>query len=333
MSNQPRATLIKTLLRLTLIVFSLFIFAGCSEKNDAVIKIGMLKGPTGMGAVWLMEQNELGQTNNKYDFSALANSPDEISMKLLDGQLDIAAVPTNLAAILYNKTKGGILVAAVHTLGMLYILENGDTIHSVADLAGKEIFITGEGGVPQYAFEYILTANGLDPQNGLKITYVSEHAALAAQMTANVVVLGMLPEPNVTAVMENNKAVRIALNLTEEWRKVAGEEAGELAMGCLVVRKEFAEKNPQAFKAFLEEYENSIKYALNNTKEAAALCEKHGVIPNKDIAEKALPKCNITYIEGSEMIPIVKGFLTVLFNANAKSVGDKMPGDDFYYVK
>ncbi|MCL2817444.1 MAG: ABC transporter substrate-binding protein [Clostridiales bacterium] len=332
MKKSPRASFVKPILCLMLAAFVFFPFAGCGKKTDA-IKVGMIKGPTGMGAVWLMEQNDLGQTANKYAFE-LYGSSDEVSAKLLGGQLDIAAVPTNLAALLYNRTEGKIMVAAVHTLGMLYVLENGETIQSMEDLRGKEVHLAGKGGVPQYAFEYILTANGIDPQNGLTIIYESDHTTLATKMTAGIVEIGILPEPNVTSVLMNNPdGIRIALDLTEEWRKAVGDEESELAMGCLVVSREFAGKNPQALLDFLEEYENSINYVLANTGEAAALCEKWGVIPKKDVAEAALPNYNITYIEGPEMVSIVKNFLNVLFGANPQSVGGKMPDEDFYYMK
>ena len=321
---------------LTIITLSLFAVTGCQiNRSAAVINIGVLKGPTGIAAVRLMEQYELGNIEGNYKFH-IFSTPDEVNAKIISGELDIAAVPTNAAAVLYNRTNGGIQVAAVHTLGTIYIIENGNTIKTLADLKGKKIAVSGQGATPEYALKYILTANGFDLTKDMQIEFKSEHAELATLLTAGTVSIGLLPEPNVTAVLMNNENARIALNMTDEWAKAAkltNAEGSELTTGVMIVNKDFAQKNKAAFDKFLSDYEQSILYVNSNVAEAAALCEKFGIIPKAAIAERAIPNCSITYIEGNEMKAAVQGYLATLFGFNPQSVGGNMPDDEFYYSK
>jgi NitT/TauT family transport system substrate-binding protein len=278
-----------------------------------------------------MSDNTAGSTANKYTFT-VATSPDEVTAAIINGSVDIAAVPSNLASVLYTKTKGEVEVMAVNTLGVLYLLENGNTINSVEDLRGKTICASGQASTPEYVLRYILKQNGIDPDTDVTIKYYSAHAELATLMSSGDVVLGMLPEPNVTAVMSANANVHIALNLTDEWNKVSGG-ASKLIMGCIIVNRAFAEANKPAVDAFLDEYKGSIDYVNANNAEASQLIADNGIIPKSAVAEKALPNCNIVYIDGDEMKKQLSGFLGVLFEANPASVGGTMPDDAFYYKK
>ena len=308
---------------------SAVILTSCTktEVKPEQIRVYTLMGPTGMGMAKLISDNKESKTKQTYTFN-IASAPDQISAEVIKGDFEIAAVPVNLASVLYNKTEGKIAVAGVNTLGVLYVLENGNTINSVADLKGKKIYATGQGANPEYTLRYILTKNGIDPDNDVTIEYLAEHAELATQMASGDVVLGMLPEPNVTSVLLNNKDVRIALDLTAEWRKVANTE---LVQGCIIVNKDFAEKYPQALKTFLEEYKASVDYVNNNVDDAAAMIEAAGIVPKAAVAKKALPNCNIVLVEGAEMKASVSAMLNVLFEAAPKSVGGKLPDDAFYY--
>ena len=317
------------------VALSLFVLAGCQSKDAEVINVGVLKGPTGIAAVQMMERYELGNIEGNYKFH-IFSTPDEVNAKVISGELDIAAVPTNAASVLYNRTNGEIQVAAVHTLGTIYVIENGNTIKTLADLKGKKIAVSGQGATPEYAIKYILTANGFDLEKDIEIEFKSEHAELATLLTAGTVTIGLLPEPNVTAVLMNNKDTRIALNMTDEWVKAAqltNAEGSELTTGVMIVNKDFAEKNKEAFDRFLSDYEQSILYVNNNVAAAAALCEKFGIIPKAAVAENAIPNCSITYIEGDDMKAAVKGYLSTLFGINPQSIGGNMPDDDFYYSK
>ncbi len=298
--------------------------------EKATIKLAALKGPTGLGMLKLMSDNDAKTAANNYEIS-LVGSPDEIVSKISTGEIDVAAVPTNLAATLYNKTNGNVQLAAINTLGVLSLLTDGEKITSVKDLKGKTVYASGQGSTPEYALNYILKQNGLEVGKDVKVQYVTEHAELATLMISGKVTTAVLPEPFVTQVMVKNKDVKIALNITEEWNKVAGDKS-VLTMGCLIVRKDFAEKNKAAFNAFLDEYKASTEYTNTDVKQAAGLSEKYGIMPAA-IAQKAIPNSNIVYIDGAEMKAKIPEFLNVLFQANPKSVGGKMPGDDFYYAK
>ncbi len=291
------------------------------------VRVLTLMGPTGMGMAKLISDSKENKTSENYKFT-IATAPDQISAEVLKGEFEIAAVPVNLASVLYNKTEGKVKVAAVNTLGVLYVLENGDTVKSVADLKGKKIYATGQGANPEYTLRYILSKNNVDPDKDVTIEYLAEHAELATQMTSGDVVLGMLPEPNVTSVLLNNKDVRIALNLTEEWRKVS---ESELVQGCIIVSEKFAAEHPQALRSFLDEYKSSVEYVNANVDEASALIEAAGIVSKAAIAKKALPNCNIVLITGADMKASVSAMLNVLFEAAPKSVGGKLPDDAFYY--
>lgn len=297
------------------------------EKNFKItdVNVGVLKGPTGMGMSLLMQQEEDEETYNVYHFT-IADSPDVITTKLLNGELDVAAVPTNTAALLYNKTNGNIKIGAINTNGMLYILENGNTINSIKDLSGKTIYATGKGSVPQYVLEYILSENSIDD---VTIEYKSDHSELSALMAAGEVVIGMLPEPQVTAAITKNPNLRIALDLTEEWNNVTNNMP--LPMGCIVTTAEYADRHYRVFGQFLKEYKTSVEYVSEQPSEAAKLIEKFGILPNSEIAEKAIPNCNIVYTDGDIMKNSLDKFYSVLFDANSDSIGGTIPNDDIYF--
>ncbi len=292
------------------------------EEDSYVPTVFALKGPTGMGMVKLFD-------DKNYNMK-LASSPDEVAGEIIAGRFDIAAVPSNLAATLYNKTEGKVKVLALNTMGVLFILENGDTVHSVKDLEGKTIGATGQGSTPEYILNYILAANGLENGKNVSVTYYTEHTELVTQMVSGKVDIGMLPEPNVSAAMAKKSELRIALDLTEEWNKISPDTG--LTQGAVIVSKEFAEKHPSVLKKFTEDCAASVKFVLESGEEASKLIAEKGIVPSADIAKSALPNCSICFKTGDEMKKILGGTLKVLFDANPKSVGRKMPGEDFYIL-
>lgn len=295
------------------------------------VNIAVLAGPTGIGAAKLMKNSDEGTSANDYTFT-VASSPDEIKGKIVSGELDLAAVPTNLAAALYNKTNGAVQIAAVNTLGVLYILENGDTVHSMADLKGKTIYTTGQGSNPEYVLNYLLRQNGLEPGTDVTVEYKTseEVTAMAASGQAKLV---MLPVPASTSVLMKNSSVRVALNLTKEWNKLAQDSDSVLTQGCIVVQKKFAEEHPDAVSAFLQEYQASIDYVVNNLDDAAQLVADYGITGSAAVAKAAIPDCNLVCITGTDMKPALTAYYQVLFDADPASVGGKLPDDGFYYTK
>jgi NitT/TauT family transport system substrate-binding protein len=298
-----------------------------SEKID--INIAALKGPTAIGMVKVMDDAKAGNTANNYNFT-IAGTPDEISTALIKGDIDVAAVPCNLASVLYNKTEGAVKLAGINTLGVLYIVETGDTIKSVEDLKGKTIYSTGLGTTPQYTLNYLLTANGIDPEKDVTIEYKTEATEVAALLEKSTDAVAMLPQPYVTTVMMKNDKVRIALNVAEEWDAVS-TDGSSVVTGVVIVRSDFLEKNKEAFDTFLDEYTNSTAYVNAQVDEASALVEKFDIFQAEPM-KKAIPYCNITLIRGEEMKEKVGGYLTALFNQEPKSVGGKLPDDNFYYL-
>jgi NitT/TauT family transport system substrate-binding protein len=280
--------------------------------------------------VKVMEDNTTDAAANHYTFT-IAGAADEITAGLVKGDFDVAAVPCNLASVLYNKTKGQIKLAGVNTLGVLYIVETGDRIHSVADLKGKTIYSTGLGTTPQYTLNYILSANNIDPEKDVTVEYKTEATEVAALLSDSSDAIAMLPQPYVTTVMMNNDKIRIALDVAKEWDAVS-KDGSSVVTGVVVVRSEFLEKNKDAFDAFLKEYEASAAYVNENTEDASALVEKFDIF-KAAVIKKAIPYCNITLLEGEDMKTKVNGYLTSLFNQNPQSIGGALPADDFYYMR
>ncbi|MDY5907717.1 MAG: ABC transporter substrate-binding protein [Bullifex sp.] len=299
--------------------------ADYSVLNPVKVRVAALKGPTAMGMVKLMEDSGEGSVNgNSYEFTVVG-APTEITPMLVKGEVDIAALPANLAAVIYNNTKGKVKVLAVNTLGVLYICENGNSVSSIEDLKGKTIYSSGKGSSPEYALAYILEQNGL---SDLPIEWKSEHAECVAALLNDPDAVALLPQPFATTAIMKNPSIRIALDLNKEWDKVSPESA--LLTGVVVARTEFVEKEGAAVERFLEEYGKSTAWVNENVAESSLMIGNLGIV-TAQVAEKALPYCNIVCITGPEMKERLSGYLEVLYNANAKSVGGVLPGEDFYY--
>ena len=305
--------------------------ASASENTAAsgeAMRIAGLQGPTTMGMVKLMKDQE-SMESPLYSVT-MYGAADEIVPLLTKGELDAAAIPANLAATLYQKTEGKIQVAAVNTLGVLYVVTTGDEVASVADLAGKTIYSTGKGTTPEYVLNYILTENGIDPAKDVTIEYKSEATEVLAMLqSAGEGAVAVLPQPYVTAAQAQVEGLTVALDLTEEWNKI--DPDSQLITGVLAVRSDYAQQHPEELEVFLADYRSSIEWVTANTADAAQLVAEYGIVAKAPLAEKALPACNITYMDGADMKQALSGYLDVLYQQDAASVGGALPGDDFYY--
>lgn len=296
--------------------------------SGEAMRIAGLQGPTTMGMVKLMKDQE-SMESPLYSVT-MYGAADEIVPLLTKGELDAAAIPANLAATLYQKTEGKIQVAAVNTLGVLYVVTTGDEVASVADLAGKTIYSTGKGTTPEYVLNYILTENGIDPAKDVTIEYKSEATeVLATLQSAGEGAVAVLPQPYVTAAQAQVEGLTVALDLTEEWNKI--DPDSQLITGVLAVRSDYAQQHPEELEVFLADYRSSIEWVTANTADAAQLVAEYGIVAKAPLAEKALPACNITYMDGADMKQALSGYLDVLYQQDAASVGGALPGDDFYY--
>jgi len=339
-----KSKILKTLSVMLAIAMIAMCFASCknnqqggassnivSAEEKTKINVAVLKGPTALGMLNLMSEDKNGTADNDYTFETFA-AADQLVPNIVNKSIDIAAVPTNLAATLYKKTEKNVSIIAVNTLGVLSILTNGEEIASVSDLKGKTIYATGKGSTPEYALNYILEKNGLKVGTDVKVEYKSEHSELATLMISGDVKIAMLPQPFVTSVTTQNADVKIALDLSAEWKKIPENNGSELVMGCLIVRNDFLKENKAAVDAFLAEYQASTNSANNNVSETAALADEFDIMASA-VVNKALPYCNIVYIDGSDMKQSVSDYLNILYAADPTSIGGAVPADDFYYAK
>lgn len=298
----------------------------------------VLSGPTGVGAAKLMADQEYARENGStpdggqwiLNSAQVVSDNTEVAAALTNGDADIAAIATNAAANLYAKTDGGIQVLAVNTLGVLYILEKGNTVQTMADLAGKTLYCPSNtrGGNPEHILNHLLEKNGVSPSD-VDIQWLTPQE-ITAKLTSSDAGICMLPVPAATALMVQDSGVRQALSLSEEWENL-GE--GPLPMGCLVARTAYIEENPEGVEAFLKAYEASINYMSDpaNLEEAAQLVAQYEITPSAKVAEAAIPQCNLTYVTGREMRTMLEDYYSVLFQAAPDSIGGELPYDSFYY--
>ncbi len=330
----------KKLLAILLALTLVFALAGC-KSNDTVstapenssetytavdMSVACMTGPTGIGMAKLMADSDANATENNYTFT-VASAATDITGKFLNGEINIASVPTNVAATLYNKTEGKVRMLAVNTYGVLSILEKGNTIKSVADLKGKTIYSTGQGQNPEFILKYILTENGINPETDVTINFVSSED-LVAKLISGEAEVALAPEPAATTVMVKNQELNRALSINDEWAKVSDSK---LMMGCIIALDSYVTANEKAVEKFLEEYEKSVKFATENIDETATHCAAYNITATDVIAKKAIPTCNLCYVTGSDMKNNVNAYYNVLFNADATSVGGKLPANDLFY--
>ena len=296
-------------------------------KLDTTCNVYALNGPTGMGLAPLMKQAEDKTGRLNYNI-ATVGSNDEIVAKLTNGEADIAAVATNLASTLYQKTEGGISVLAANTLGVLCLVTKGEEITDIKALKGKTVYATGQGANPEYIINYIFEKNGLTVGTDVTVNFVSQPTELVTAFAQNEKIIAVTPQPVATTLTVKDQNAVIALDMNKEWDKVSDTQ---LVMGCIVARKGYIEENPDAVKIFLEEYAESVKEVNSDTDTAAALCEKYGIVASAAIAKKAIPLCNIVFEDGAKLKTDLSAYLKFLFDANPKSVGGALPDDNFYY--
>ena len=293
----------------------------------AEVNLYVLSGPTGIGAMNLWAAADAGETENTYHVT-MSGANDEVVAAISKGEADIAAVATNMAAALYNKTEGGVTVLAVNTLGVLSLLGNGQEAATIADLAGKTIYAPGQGANPEYILRYVLSGNGLDPDKDVTIQFVGEGSELLTVWQSDPDAVILAPQPVATSILMQNENAAPLFDMTEEWNKISGNQ---LMMGCVIVRSAFLQENPGAVELFLQEYAASIEKAQTDVEGTAALCEQYGLIPKAALAQKAIPSCGLTFVTGAEMKTDLSAYLQVMYDADPKSVGGALPGDDFYY--
>lgn len=326
---------------ITVLILTLTIFTACTQSDstdnstpttpqpdNTIINIASMKGPTSIGLVKLYSDSDQKLSSLQYNHQ-IYGTAGEISTGLIKGEIDIAAVPANQAAVLYHKTNGDIKVLGINTLSVLYIVQKNDSITSVADLKGKTIYSTGQGTTPEYTLRYLLTQNGIDPDKDVTINYCSEASEVVSAISTMESAVAMLPQPYVTVAMSKVEGLSVALDISEEWKKA--DTKSDVITGVIVVRTEFADKHPALISEFIKEYKLSTDFANNNVEECAALVEHYDIF-KAAIAKKAIPECNIVLISGDEMSTPLLSYLDVLYNANPASVGGAKPDKNMLLI-
>lgn len=319
----------KTIALLMMLVLAVSIICGCGEKVPTtvteIVNVGALNGPTGMGMVQLMDMTD------KYNLSTY-QAPTDVTAKIIKGELDVAAVPSNLASVLYNKTEGEVVAVSPITLGVLYILGNDEDLDSVEELKGKTIVASGQGGTPEYVLQKVLENAGLTIYEDVQVQWLANHAEVNTKLLTQEDTIAMIPEPFVsTALAAGNDDVEVLFDMNKLWKDATGQE---LPMGVLVAKKSFVTEKSDDLKVLLNDLQASVDFVNESPKEAAKLIVEKGFIGKEPIAEAAIPNCNIVLYTGDDAEAgraILKTFNQTLFEMNKASVGGSLPGDDLYY--
>lgn len=313
------------------------ILSGCGKtaepqtqnaSEEVTVRVASLKGPTSMGLVRLWQDDEEGLAKGSYEFNMMTGA-DEIMPQMIKGDVDIALLPANAAAILYQKSEKSISVIDINTLGVLYLVSGDQSISAVEDLKGRTVYLTGKGTTPDYALQYLLSKHGIEPAE-VTLEYKSEATEVAALLKEQPEAIGLLPQPFVTVACAQNEALQAVVDINEEWKKL--NDGNGLVTGVTVVRNTFLEEHPEAVELFMEEHKESAAFANSHVEEAAELVVARGIVEKAPIAAKAMPACNITYIDGAEMKTALSGYLQVLFGQNPEFIGGAMPEDRFYLM-
>lgn len=299
-----------------------------TAQSEEDVRLVAMKGATAMGLVKYLDEEDKKE-DDEVAFEMLT-MPDEVATKLVKGEVDIAAVPSNLAATLFNKTKGQIQVLGVNVTNVLYIAENGDSVASLADLKGKTIYSTGKGSSPEAILNVLLKQAGLSVGEDVTVEYLSEASEVAAKLAATPGAIAQLQQPFLTTVTAKNESVRVVIDMNAEWKKAFGEDSG-IVTGVVVARKEFLEKNANWVKQFLVDYKASVDWVLANVEEAGKMIGELEIVP-APVATKALPHNGIALITGESMQKMLSGYLTKLYETNPKLVGGELPTEQFYFL-
>ncbi len=331
---------------LALMLALVLVITGCSgpadeprdkEKDQAVenleeekdgrdkIVVRSLKGPTSMGMIKLID-DEKSKEDSAYDMD-IVTMADEVVGGLAKKEIDIAALPANLASVLYNKTDN-VEVLAINTLGVVYLVENGDSIKDFSDLKGKTIYATGEGQTPDLILRHLLKANNLEVGKDVNLEFKQEPAEVAAILAEKEDSIALLPEPFISAASMKNDKIRIGLDLNEEWKKA--NDGKDIVTGVVLARKDFIEENKDSLEDFLKAYKESVDFVLTNKEEASKLIDKYDIV-KEPVALKALEKLNISFIDGDKMKDMLSSYLEIISQEDPKAVGGSLPGPDFYY--
>ena len=303
--------------------------SSAAAESGVDVRVASLKGPTSIGIAQFIDAAAAGETANHYEFN-ISGTADEVLPNLIQGNVDIALIPANAAATVYAKTSGTVSVIDVNTLGVLYVVSGDGSLSSIADLAGKTVYMTGKGTTPEYVMGYLLDQAGI--ADNVTLEFKSEASEVAAVLSADAGAIGVLPEPYVTSVTLKNSALAPRVSLTEAWDALQASGSGsQLVTGVTVVRKEFAEAHPGAVAEFVDLQQKSVAFAKSNPETAGELVVKAGIMDNAKAAATAIPRCNLVCLTGDDMKRALSGYLDVLFKQDPASVGGALPGDDFYY--
>lgn len=290
-------------------------------------RVAALKGPTAMGLVCLMDENEGDTAHYSFD---LYTAGDEIVPLIAKGEVDIALIPTNLAATLYQKTEGGVQVLDVNAGNVLYVVSHDETLTDLSGLKGKTVYMTGKGTSPDWTLQYLLKKAGMS-ESDLTIEFKSEATEVVSALAQDAAAVGILPQPFATVAMMQDQEMSVNFPLENAWKEYSPDGSG-IATGVTIVRKAFAEEHPAAVAQFVLDHQASVQSAEEDPASAAALIEEYGIV-KAAVAQQVIENFNpMVATTGEAMQTWVSGYLEMLYEIAPDAVGGKLPDEGFYYL-
>ena len=256
---------------------------------------------------------------------------------MIKKEIDIGFMPLNVAAKVYNTGNKAIICCAVTGLGNISLITTDKQIRTFADLKGKIVYIAGQGATPEYMFRYLLNENGLscatdNMSSDVILDFSVPTAQLASLLISGKIKNAVVPEPFVTIAKMKSQDVRAALDFQEEYREITGSQS-IYPLSVMVVRKEFAENNPELLEQFLEAYKKSYEWTLKNPQKAGELSEKHKLGLAAAVVTRAVPVSNYTFIPAAQAVSVSEELLKIFLQNDPSSIGGKLPEREFYYER
>lgn len=280
-------------------------------------KLAVFNGVTSLGVAKLVKDRGYAYESSLYtDLS-------EVENLIKNGGADMAAVPVESAARLFNETKGAVKIIAVNNLGVLHLVTGDESIKTLADLKDKTVYATGKGTAYEHIMNFIFEKNAISP----KVEYVATEAELVTLAIEGKADICIIPEPYATKVVFENTKMKRVIDLSDEWNKFS---EAPLVQGVIVARTEYIEQNPEYIEQFLFQNEISVNFLNENIDAGADMLYNGQYFSTFDLARECVPACNLYFMKGEEMKAAVKVVYDVL---PAELTGGTVSADGICFVQ
>lgn len=303
----------------------MFLFSLSFTLSGKEIKV---LSPAGLPTLSLVKMiNETHDIDGNKITYKIEKNADALVVDMLKREGDIAIVPSNFAAQLYNKGLEYVILGTVGW-GSFYIIGN-DRIENIKELENKDIYAFGRGLTPDIILQNILLKSGIDPEKDIKITYVGSGNELAGFYLSEKAKIAVVPEPMLSTIMSKNKETKINFNLNNMWKTIFRSKSG-YPQSTLIVKKEVLEENPELIKKFVENLKESIIFLNQDSDKRTEYVNNLNIMINISILNEILSNANIDFVEIGESKSEYEDYFKILYDTNSKVIGGKIPDEEVF---